>query len=184
MALGRTRSVLVLLDMSHLVRRSVLPASMLVSRRTLTNESHDLEEIKAKRGKPWPFKRYPTLAHMFDLTMKRFNENTKIINVLGPMKVGKHDLAQQLAEEFDMKYFQAPTFDEIYWRPTGFDKRELNEQLSPHMKYIDLEAFYAEADPANLPGMARAEIRLYAESYFRWLDALSHLLNTGIFELL
>ena len=52
------------------------------------------------------------------------------------------------------------------------------------MKYIDLEAFYAEADPANLPGMARAEIRLYTESYFRWLDASSHLLNTGIFELL
>ena len=179
MSLGRTNNVIVLMNRSSLARRSMVPASAVLQRRNLTNVPHEVEEIRKNR-RPWPFKKFGFFSQFVDTTRKRFTENTKVINVLGPMKVGKHDLAKRLAEMFDLKYYPEVTTDELFILPNGFDKRELNEQLKPWNQFTDLEAFYKEADAANMPGFARTQIRLYAERYLRYMHAMRQLMNTGM----
>lgn len=125
------------------------------------------------------YNRYPLWAHLFDKTSKRLNENSKIINVQGPVKVGKHELAKKLAAKFDLRFIPDVTCDDLFRLENGFDLRELNDQLKPWLQFVDLEAFYKEPNPAKVPGMARTQIKLYAARFKKYAEALAHVLNTG-----
>lgn len=77
----------------------------------------------------------------YDSTLKRFDENSKIIVIDGPPAVGKDDLAKALAEDFEMKYYPATTMDLYYINPYGYDFRNYNDQLPKPVQTYDEKDF-------------------------------------------
>lgn len=92
---------------------------------------------------PYPYnhKRYTLFHSFFDRTTKRFDENTKVIVVEGPVAAGKSALAKQLAEELDMFYFPEANLDMKYINDRGFDLRTLDDQLPESCKSFDVNNF-------------------------------------------
>ena len=184
MSLGRASNVLVLASKSPLCQRLLIPISASgVPERHFTSDPYKLEEIRAIRDKKtwtWFNGRFPIWCYWFDRTIKKLNENSKVINIQGPMGVGKHDMAKKLAERCDLKLFPEVTCDDLFVLNNGFDMRELNDQLPPWLRFVDFDAFYAEPNPKWMPGIARTQLQLYADRLHRYAKALSHLLNTGM----
>lgn len=112
----------------------------------------------------------------FDYTIDRFDENTKIIVIDGPIACGKSELAAKLAEEFDMKHYPEPTGDDFYINPYGFDLRTLDPRLPENCRSFDHKAF--NKDPTHRHA-GRYQFILYQLRFRQYMDAMTHLLNTG-----
>lgn len=95
------------------------------------------------------------------------------------MRIGKHEVAKELAKRFDMKYYPDVTCDDIFKLPSGFDLRELNDQLPDWLQFTDFESFYKEPDPSKMVAIGRTQIKLYTARFVQYADALTHILNTG-----
>ena len=188
MSLGRARNVLVVANKSSLCQRLLIPISASgVLTRNFTSDPYKLEEIRELRDKrswSWFNGRFPIWCYWFDRTIKKLNENSKVINVQGPMGIGKHNLAKKIAERCDLKLIPEVTCDDIFILNNGFDLRELNDQLKPWMRFMDFDAFYTEPNPKWMPGIARTQLRLYVERMHRYAQALGHVFNTGMDVLL
>uniref|UniRef100_A0A4Y7NGN6 NADH dehydrogenase [ubiquinone] 1 alpha subcomplex subunit 10, mitochondrial n=1 Tax=Megafenestra aurita TaxID=2291010 RepID=A0A4Y7NGN6_9CRUS len=133
--------------------------------------------------KPAPFpykeKRYNFWRALFDPTTSRFDENTKLIVVEGPPAAGKGALAQELAEQFDMAYFKAPTMNDHYINDYGYDFRKEDHLLPESCKSYDENDFLKNPTASNGAKAARFQLMKYELRYQRYLEALAHILNTG-----
>ncbi|XP_067125395.1 NADH dehydrogenase [ubiquinone] 1 alpha subcomplex subunit 10, mitochondrial [Centruroides vittatus] len=140
--------------------------------------SKQMRDINYVRPKPWPYetKKYKFWHGWIDNTLDRFDENTKIIVVDGPIAAGKSTFASSLADELDMKYFPEPTMDRLYINKYGYDLRQLDDQLPPRCRTFDVKKFYQ--DPTN-SNVAKFQISMYVLRFEQYLDAMAHLLNTG-----
>ncbi|KAK3587843.1 hypothetical protein CHS0354_019712 [Potamilus streckersoni] len=148
----------------------------------------NLTSVRSKpiqRMKPWPYEKwgYGFLTQFIDDTRKRFNDNTKVILVEGNIGVGKTEFAKKIAELFDMRYFPDIQMDDIFTIPwSGFDLRELDEQLPWNLQCFDLKDFLT-IDPKQHPDkvlcLTKTQYRMYQERYRNYTNALAHLLNTG-----
>ncbi|KAH8407208.1 hypothetical protein KR222_010499 [Zaprionus bogoriensis] len=127
---------------------------------------------------PYPYKtkKYSVINAMFDKTSKRFDENSKVICVEGPIAAGKTKFAQELAKELDMEYFPAVDLDLIYINPYGFDMRKLDPELPPSCRSYDVRDFWKNP---NHELAALFQIRMYMLRYSQYIDALQHILSTG-----
>lgn len=127
---------------------------------------------------PYPYKtkKYSLVNSFFDKTSKRFDENSKVIAVEGPIAAGKTKFAQELAKELDMEYFPAVDLDLIYINPYGYDMRKLDPELPPSCRSYDVRNFWK--DP-NHSLAALFQIRMYMLRYSQYIDALQHVLSTG-----
>ncbi|TDG52277.1 hypothetical protein AWZ03_001107 [Drosophila navojoa] len=127
---------------------------------------------------PYPYKtkKYNVFSAMFDKTTKRFDENTKVICVEGPVAAGKTKFAMELAAELDMQYYPAVDMDLIYINSYGYDMRKLDPELPPSCRSYDIKNFCA--DPKH-PSAAAFQIRMYMLRYSQYIDALQHILSTG-----
>jgi len=130
------------------------------------------------KEKPYPYKekRYTIWNSFFDKTTKRFDENSKLICVEGPIAAGKTKFAKELAEELDMLYVPEANMDMFYINDYGYDMRQLDNQLPDSCKSYDVAKFCKE--PTN-PLAAQFQIRMYMLRYSQYIDALMHILSTG-----
>jgi NADH dehydrogenase (ubiquinone) 1 alpha subcomplex subunit 10 len=132
------------------------------------------------RPAPFPYKtkRYNLWrAWLQDTTTHRFDENTKIIVVEGPIAAGKSAFAKSLAEDLDMLHMPEVTMDDLYINSYGYDLRKLDPQLPAPARSYDEKNFCIEPGHANA---ARFQILKYHLRYAQYIDALAHLLNTGV----
>lgn len=99
-----------------------------------------------------------------------------MIVVEGPIASGKKAFAKELAEELDMLYVPAPTMDEIYISPYGYDMRQLDSQLPKDARSFDIKNFCLTPNAKNV---AQFQIRMMMLRYSSYIDALAHLFSTG-----
>lgn len=155
----------------------VFPVSWHLQRRTITSKKFRVEKEKPP---PFPYetKNYNLFRSCFDRTYTRFDENTKVIVVDGPISGGKHEIAKQIAEELDMKFFPDPTMDLLYINDYGYDMRNLDPKMPEAARSYDEARFCREPDhflSANFQAM-KLKFR-----YAKYFDMLAHLLNTGMY---
>ncbi|XP_013191688.2 NADH dehydrogenase [ubiquinone] 1 alpha subcomplex subunit 10, mitochondrial [Amyelois transitella] len=130
--------------------------------------------------KPAPFdyvnKDYTVLRSFFDRTTHRFDQNSKVIVVEGPVAAGKTKFASELAQDLGMKHFPEPTMDFHYIRPNGVDLRIFDKDIPEDVRTFDHKDFN------NCPNHRLAgnfQIMMFTARYSQYIDALAHLLNTG-----
>lgn len=130
--------------------------------------------------KPAPFdyvnKDYTWLRSLFDRTTHRFDDNTKVIVVEGPVAAGKTQFAKCLAEDLGMKHFPEANMDLHYIRPNGCDLRMFDDQVPEDTRTFDHVNF--NKCPTHRLA-ANFQIMMYTARYGQYIDALAHLMNTG-----
>ncbi|KAE8750317.1 hypothetical protein FOCC_FOCC002877 [Frankliniella occidentalis] len=131
-----------------------------------------------KRPPPFPYKEveYNRYYQVFDRTVDRFNENTKVLVVDGPIAAGKSTFAKQLAEELDMLYFPEADLDMEYINAYGYDLRKLNPRLPVKAQFTDIRDISRNPKHPNAGAVQMQMLQIRFEQY---IDALAHLYNTG-----
>lgn len=138
------------------------------------------ESLPPPPPKPAPFdyenKDYTWLRSLFDRTTHRFDENTKVVVVEGPVAAGKTAFAKSLAEDLGMKHFPEANMDIHYKRPNGCDLRMFDSQIPEDTRTFDHVDF--NRNPSHrLAGSF--QLLMYIARYSQYIDALAHLFNTG-----
>jgi NADH dehydrogenase (ubiquinone) 1 alpha subcomplex subunit 10 len=139
----------------------------------------NLRDKSKPRPAPFPYQTKPYnlwRAMLQDTTTHRFDENTKIIVVEGPVAAGKSKFAKSLAEDLDMLHMPEVTMDDYYINSYGYDLREVDPQLPPAARSYDERNFCIEPNHQNA---ASFQIVKYKMRYSQYIDALAHLMNTG-----
>lgn len=133
---------------------------------------------RVPKPKPYPYETKEMRAwhFLFDSTMERFDENTRMVVVEGNIGSGKSALAKIIAEEFELKHFPEPNLDQLYVDDYGFDYRTIDHLMPESLRTFDIKNFYA--DPHN-KRVASMQFAMYALRFERHIDALVHMLNTG-----
>lgn len=138
------------------------------------------ESLPPKPPKPKPFdyehKFYNYFRSLFDRTTHRFDENSKVVVVEGPVAVGKTQFASSLAEDLGMKHFPEANMDYHYICPNGQDMRMFDPQIPEDTRTFDHTNFNTDPFHRNV---AAFQIMTYEARYAQYIDALAHLFNTG-----
>ncbi|XP_014280804.1 NADH dehydrogenase [ubiquinone] 1 alpha subcomplex subunit 10, mitochondrial [Halyomorpha halys] len=139
--------------------------------------SKAFREVK-KKPAPFPYKEktYGPIRSLFDKTIPRLDENSKIIVVEGSVAVGKTDFAKALAEDLDFYHIEDATMDIVYKNSYGDDFRVFDHKLPLSMQSYDEKKFCQEPKHLNT---AAYQIWMYRLRYSLYVDALAHLLSTG-----
>lgn len=127
---------------------------------------------------PWPYKskRYTIFNYFYDKTTGRFDENSKIIVVEGPVAAGKTKFAKELAEDLGMLYLPEANQDMLLTNDYGYNLKQLDEQLPESCRSFDIIDFLK--NPRHRLA-ASFQLRQYCVKYSQYLDALAHVLSTG-----
>ena len=88
-----------------------------------------------------PEKGYTNWRSWVEGTLKRFDDNSKIICVEGPPAIGKTAVAKYLAEELEMLHLPMPTLDYFYINHYGFDLRSLDSKAPKACESCDEKRF-------------------------------------------
>ncbi|CAH0597200.1 unnamed protein product [Chrysodeixis includens] len=130
--------------------------------------------------KPAPFdyetKDYTWLRSLFDRTTHRFDDNSKVIVVEGPIASGKTVFASALAEDLGMKHLPEANMDIHYVRPNGCDLRMFDPEIPEDTRTFDHVNFNLTPNH-RLAG--NFQIMMYVARYHQYIDALAHVFNTG-----
>lgn len=146
-----------------------------VNSRTLCHKS----KLPSKNTYHWPYEKrsWGWLNFYLDpFTKKKFDDNTKIIQVEGNVAAGKEEFAKQLANELGMCYFPQVNLDDLYINQHGYDYRALNPLLPERMRFCDMEMFHENPTRHSVIHMQH---HLFKMRLFQYLKALRHLFNTG-----
>ncbi|CAL4123523.1 unnamed protein product, partial [Meganyctiphanes norvegica] len=140
--------------------------------------SKTLRDANYKRPAPFDYKssKYGFIHALMDKTTYRFDENSKIIVVDGPIASGKTAFAKEIAEDLDMLYVPEANMDMIYINDYGFDMRKLDPQLPEDARSCDISSFLKDPNQRNAAAMQFEMYRLRLQQY---IDALAHVLSTG-----
>ncbi|XP_014260850.1 NADH dehydrogenase [ubiquinone] 1 alpha subcomplex subunit 10, mitochondrial [Cimex lectularius] len=159
-----------------LAMRLSRPGPMVALARTVYGKAYrDMD--KKKDYYDYKNKTYPLWYSMlFDSTTSRFDENTKLIVVDGPVASGKTEFAKKLAEELDMYHIEDAHMDLRYINPYGYDMRQLDPQLPESVRSYDDKNFCR--DPFHM-NAAAYQFWMYRLRYSLYVDALAHVLSTG-----
>ena len=154
---------------------------------------HQVATMRATYGEkypyaePWPYqtKRYTFLHEaLYQNTVHRFNENTKVIVVDGNIGVGKNEFAKRLAKMFDLQYFPSVSDKAVFFdKVSGFDERSLDAILPASCQSYDLTKFLADKHPEK-GRVGLLQRKWYVEKGMAYSDALLHLLSTGNFKMM
>lgn len=160
---------------NNVVCASVLPISF---KRDIHGKATRATLKEPLRGKPFPYleRKFNFFDNFVDNTLDRLNANAKVVVVEGSVAVGKSAIAKEIAEEFDMKHYPEANMDQLYINSYGKDMRDLDPQLPDSCKSYDHKNFCQ--NPVH-PTAASYQIMTYQMRYSQYLDALTHVLNTG-----
>ncbi|XP_066262639.1 NADH dehydrogenase [ubiquinone] 1 alpha subcomplex subunit 10, mitochondrial [Euwallacea similis] len=142
--------------------------------RTITSRLEDLPP----KPKPWNYneRSYTYFHYLFDKTTPRFDENTKLIVVEGPVAAGKSRCAKEIAKAFGMLYLPEANLDMEYINSYGYDIRQLDPMLPPDCRSFDIVDFLKNPKHKLT---TRMQIQLFMIKYSQYIDALAHILSTG-----
>lgn len=137
-----------------------------------------LRDANYKRPVPFDYKstNYGFLQAVMDKTTHRFDENSKIIVVDGPVAAGKTAFAKEIAEDLDMLYVPQASMEMIYINDYGFDMRTLDSQMPADAVSCDNASFLRDPSQRNAAAMQFDMYRLRLQQY---MEALAHVLSTG-----
>lgn len=150
--------------------------------------------ITSAGGEPWERQRKPfdyrnrvftALQQPFDKTLKRMDENSKVIIIDGPIASGKHEFAKSLARELDFKYVPQAKLEYLYRRRggavLGLTDTDLDELMEPGLRVYTEEMFMTDKIVQAKDGGRGGELQMdYMRSRLRtYNDSLLHLLSTG-----
>jgi len=154
-----------------------LPA-VFVQKCNITSKAYRTED--PSKPKPWPYreKTFTRLHSLIDRASKRFDENSKVIVVEGPVAAGKTAFAKTLAQELDMLHVPEANMDLRFINPYGYDMRQLDSKLSEDnpMRSFDEKNFLQTPKDSRTLGF---QLILYRLRFRMMIDALAHLFNTG-----
>lgn len=154
---------------------------MLRPSRTLTSKTFR-EHVEKPKPFPHETREFNLLWSFFawDKATWRFDENTKVILVQGAHAIGKSQLAQELADQFEMKYYPPVNFNELYVSPDGkVDVRDYKDYCLGKVKPYD-EKDFIRNPLGPIPDCADRFFYLqYFLKYKNYCDALRHVFNTG-----
>nr|CAH7712942.1 unnamed protein product [Callosobruchus chinensis] len=146
--------------------------------RSITSKA--TREVENRPPKPAPYnyneKSYTLLNYFFDKTSARFDDNSQILVVEGPLASGKSKFAKQLAAELDMLYLPEANLDMMYINEYGFDLRKLDAVLPETTWSFDVNDFMRNPKHRLT---ARFQIQQYLVRLSQYIDALAHLFSTG-----
>lgn len=147
----------------------------------ICHKDHLDEEIVRDKPKPWPYDRlkfswFDKNIWRIDRCVRRFDENSVVICVEGPMAAGKHEFAKSLSNELGMRYYGEATVEPMMVHDDGFDYRTLNWLLPESAQNVDQKMFYLNPRHSGVPGFI---CNMYTMKYFHYLEGLTHLFNTG-----
>lgn len=131
-----------------------------------------------RRPPPYPYQSrdYKFPWNFGDDTEDRFNQNSKIIVVEGPMASGKTEFCKKLAEELDMLSLPPANMDMLY-KLGDFDWRSLDDGWSSeNMKTYDEKNFSQTPKHVNTTAF---QIRMLQLRFSQYVDALAHMMSTG-----
>lgn len=140
---------------------------------------------RQRKYKPFDYRKKSfTLFHQpFDRTLRRLDENSKVIVIDGPIASGKSEFAEKLAHELDFKFVPQPSVNSLYiMGGDGLNYQDLDELLDPEHRLYDLESFLKDPAPTLAEGNLRAgELQLdyFTARLYAYNDALLHMLSTG-----
>ncbi|KAG5882119.1 hypothetical protein JTB14_016882 [Gonioctena quinquepunctata] len=146
--------------------------------RTITSRTTRSGEERPPKPKPWPYqeKGFTLFNYWFDKTTSRFDDNSKIIVVDGPVASGKSKFAKQLATELEMLYLPEANLDMININSYGFDLRKLDPQMPESCRTFDVMDFLRNPKHRSV---AKFQIQQYIVRLSQYIDALAHVLSTG-----
>lgn len=147
----------------------------LITRATICHKS----DLPPRKGKRYPYERRSWGLHNFFLdpfTKRKFNENSKIIQIEGNVAAGKEDLGRRLAEQLDMYYMPHIDLEDYYINEHGYDYRALNPLLPERLRACDWEMFHE--NPAR-HSVIHMQNFLFKLRIYQYTLALRHLFNTG-----
>lgn len=133
-------------------------------------------DFQRKPAFPYKEKKYGMIRSWFDRTSERFDENSKIIIVDGPIAVGKTNFAKMLADDLDMHFVPEANMDMVCIDPYGFDERSLNDKLPENLQNLDEKIFCCNPFHKNAAFFQFSMFELRMSMY---IDALAHLMNSG-----
>jgi len=154
-------------------------ATVVAGTRTIKTKANMPEGYERPAPFPQETKDYNYWAGMFDRTTTRMDENSRVILVDGAHAVGKTELAQQLASEFDMHYQPYPRMSDFYINYWGDDLNDYSVYLTDMYKPYD-ERDWSRNPTGPVEGSGdRYHFRMWLEKFRNYVYALKHLYNTG-----
>ncbi|KAK2577997.1 hypothetical protein KPH14_008426 [Odynerus spinipes] len=139
--------------------------------------SGKMNRCRRSRPEPYPYKeRDFTLYDMYENSYARYDENSRIIVVEGPIAAGKDAFAKELALELEMGYMPSQSFDIYFKDHSGFDIRSINHMLPEHAQVCDIERFLTNPHHKNIAAFQLAHYMMKLQAY---VESLLHLLSTG-----
>lgn len=127
----------------------------------------------------WPYETKPwgyTTMFLDPFTKRKFNENSKIIQIEGNIASGKEDFGRRLADELGMKYMDEIDLDSYYVNEHGYDYRALNPLLPERLRYCDWEMFHE--NPAR-HSVIHMQQFLFKLRLMQFVKTMQHIFNTG-----
>lgn len=127
----------------------------------------------------WPYeKRYYGLSNFIldPFTKRKFNENSKIIQIEGNVAAGKEEFGRQLADELGMYYLPPIDLESYYVNRTGYDYRALNQFLPERLRICDWKMFH---ECPYRHSVIHMQTFLFKLRLFQYFHALRHVFNTG-----
>ncbi|KAB0800128.1 hypothetical protein PPYR_08008 [Photinus pyralis] len=153
-------------------------SELIVPIRTISGKNARAIAPPTNKPKPWPYKTkgYNIFNSLYDKTTSRFDENSKIIVVEGPIAAGKTKLAKELAAELDMLYLPEANLDMLTTNIYGFNLKKLNDQIPESLRFYDIPDFLL--NPRHKM-TACFQMRQYVAKFSQYIDALAHVFSTG-----
>ncbi|VDN03827.1 unnamed protein product [Thelazia callipaeda] len=149
---------------------------MICPRRTIVRKNR--LELPENYPEPWPYKEkgYRWQTALFDRTLKRFHENSKLIVVEGNIGSKKSKAAQQLADQLGFYFIPEFQIDEVLIDRFGNDYRNYYHLFPKSFRLFDTEMFFK--DPYN-DQTALMRDRIIRCKFDQYLNAVAHIMNTG-----
>lgn len=159
-------------SLSKLKAKKVTPQ---IINRTICHKS----KLPPKNVKHWPYEKYSWGFHNWFLdpfTRKKFDENSKIIQVEGNVAAGKQEFARKLADQLGMVYFPPVDIEDLLINKHGFDYRAINPLLPERLRHCDMPMFHE--NPAR-HSVIHLQYHLFRMRVLQYLKACRHIFNTG-----
>lgn len=122
--------------------------------RCISGSALRITDPNVKKPAPWPYKEKPYRIYnrLFDKTTARFDENTKIIVVEGPIAAGKSAFAKTIAEDLGMLYMPEANSDMLYVNEYGYDLRDLDPYFPEATRSFDVNDFCKNPNHKKVAG--------------------------------
>jgi NADH dehydrogenase (ubiquinone) 1 alpha subcomplex subunit 10 len=132
-------------------------------------------------SKAWPYetRKFNLFHEIYDNSIARINENSKVIVVEGNVGAGKNEFAKRLAKNFDLRYIPGVTEDFAFTNNEHkFDLRCTDDLLTESAQQYTNKKLFHDAKPES--GIAgKLQFLFYKARFDQYYKALLHLFSTG-----